>query len=171
MAKPAENEGIFHLTSASHFLYCLEAALKRYMSSKPKRIEDAFFLVIGANHLREWIAPGYSPTFGHDNTPRPQPITEAEKFYVRIYKNADFKIVRGLCNHAKHLSVNCKATDCTCGLSIDEWDSIDDVVDFGEGPPAGFFVDETEVSDILLRLFGEYRRAWFERELTVEVSN
>jgi hypothetical protein len=170
MAKAAENEGIFHLTSASHLLYCLEAALKRYMSSKPKRIEDAFFLIMGANHLREWIAPGYRPTFDHDR-PSPLPNTEAEKFYVRIFDNADFKIVRGLCNRAKHLSVKCKATDYTSGLTIDEWDLIDDVVDFDEGPPTGFFVDETEVSDILLRLLDEYRRDWFERELTEDVSN
>jgi hypothetical protein len=79
--------------------------------------------------------------------------------------------VRGLCNRTKHLSVKCKATDYTSGLTIDEWDLIDDVVDFDEGPPTGFFVDETEVSDILLRLLDEYRRDWFERELTEDVSN
>lgn len=170
MAKTAEGEVIFHLTSARDLLYCLEAALQRYMSSKPKRIEDAFFLIMGANHLREWIAPGYRPTFDHD-LPSPPPKTEAEKFYVRIFDNAEFKIVRGLCNRAKHLSVKCKATDYTAGLTIEEWDLIDDVVNFDEGPPTGFFVDGKEVSDILLRLLEEYRRDWFERELTEDASN
>ena len=170
MAKQVKEEGVFHLTSARHLLYCLEDALQRYRDSRIKRIEDVFFLVMGANHLREWIAPGYSPKF-RDGLPSSPADTEAKKFYIRIFDNADFQIVRNVCNRAKHLSMQCEPTCCTGGLPIDEWDSIDNVVDFDKGPPTGFFVDETEIGGVLQRLLEEYRRDWFECEAAERVTS
>jgi hypothetical protein len=164
----AESQGIFHLTSASDLFCCLHVALSRYQKADSKRIEDAFFLVMGANHLREWIALGYNPKF-KKGVPSPAPNSEAEKFYIEIFDNDDFKIVQGLCNRAKHLTANCVLTGYLGDLSIDEWDlPIDDVVDFDEGPPTGFYVDGQEIGSILHRLLEVYRDEWFEHQRSSE---
>jgi hypothetical protein len=167
MANTVDNRGIFNLNTARDFLYCLEVALKKYKNTRAKRIQDALFLIMGATHLREWIAPGYSPKFSN-NQPSPAPRNKAEKFYIEIFDNLDFKIVQGLCNRAKHLSGRSVATDYTNGLSFDECDCpIDDVVaNFDEGPPTGFFVEDMEIGEILNRLLDEYQHKWFDRECT-----
>jgi hypothetical protein len=167
MANTVDNRGIFNLSTASDFLYCLDVALNRYKVTRAKRIQDALFLIMGVTHLREWIAPGYRPTFSN-NQPSPTPSNKAESFYIEIFENSDFKIVKGLCNRAKHLSRRCVATNYTHGLNFDEIDCpIDDVLaNFDEGPPTGFFVEDMEIGEILNRLLDEYRHKWFDRECT-----
>src|SRR3546814_16688684 len=56
---------------------------------------------MGLNHLREWIAPGYS----FDNKKRllPEPRNDAQAFSKEIYECLEHKIVRELCNQTKHL--------------------------------------------------------------------
>jgi hypothetical protein len=170
----SENEGIFHLTSASDFFYCLHVALDRYQRSRSKRIEDTFFLVMGANHLREWIAPGYRPEFDKKTgEPSPAPLTEAEKFYIEVFDDPDFKIVRGLCNRAKHLTKECSVTSYSnsSNLMIDDLDCmIDDVLNWDEGPPTGFYVEGEEVGEILHRLLNTYRHAWFEHRRSTDLT-
>jgi hypothetical protein len=89
-------------------------------------------------------------------------------FILRSSKIQILKIVKGLCNRAKHLSRRCVATNYTHGLNFDEIDCpIDDVLaNFDEGPPTGFFVEDMEIGEILNRLLDEYRHKWFDRECT-----
>ena len=156
MMEVAANNGMFNLTCAEDFFKCLEVVLRQYRESTAKQIEIALFLVMGANHLREWIAPGYDYNKGTANT-------NAEKFYNKIFEDPNFKIVNQLCNHAKHLKWISQETSCAGGLNIDDWPGlIDDLIgDWDSGPPTGFFVDGTEIGDILASLLDKYRSDWF----------
>lgn len=172
--KLSENEGIFHLTSARDFYCCLDIALQRYQKARSKRIEDIFFLVMGANHLREWIAPGYDPEF-KNKIPIPPPKTAEQKFYLVLFEDKDFKIVKKLCNRAKHLKPRHREPSYSYSnssdLCIDDWDCmIDDVPNWDEGPPAGFFVDGEEVGAILHRLLNKYRDDWFEHQQSTDLT-
>ena len=170
----SESEGIFHLASAKDFYCCLDIALQRYQKAKSKRIEDIFFLIMGANHLREWIAPGYDLRHDESNMPK-QPQTEAQKFYLKIFNDNDFKIVKKLCNRAKHLKPRrgepSYSYSSSSDLCIDDWDCmIDDVPNWDEGPPTGFFVDGEEIGTILRRLLDKYRDDWFEHQQSTDLT-
>lgn len=155
----AANNGIFNLTSAEDFFKCLEVVLRQYRDSTAKQIEIALFLVMGANHLREWIAPGYD----HKRTAK----TKAEKFYNKIFEDPNFKIVNQLCNNAKHLKGVSQETSYVGGLNVDDWPGlIDDLIgNWDSGPPTGFYVDGTEIGDILTSLLGKYQSDWFDLKL------
>ena len=149
-----ENKGIFNLASAEDFFLSLKIALAKYRKSTVKELEVALFLVMGANHLREWIAPGCD----HKNTRE----NAAEKFYVDIYDD-DFKLVNQLCNRSKHLRKIGARTGFEGGLNIDEWpDSVDDLIGgFDQGPPTAFLVNEQDIGDVLERILNRYEKEWF----------
>jgi hypothetical protein len=159
MIEVAANNGVFNLTSAEDFFKCLEVALMQYKESTTKQIEIALFLVMGANHLREWIAPGCD----HKKKDK----TEAEAFYCKIFDDPNFKIVNQLCNHAKHLEGVSQKTSYAGELNIDDWPGlIDDLIgDWDSGPPTGFFVDGVEIGDVLTSLLDKYRSDWFNLKL------
>ncbi|GCE65922.1 hypothetical protein OMCYN_01868 [cyanobiont of Ornithocercus magnificus] len=163
----SEHKGIFHYTAEELFT-CLDIALNRYRSGKAKQIEDVFFLILGLNHLREWIAPGYDH--------KQEAKSTEQKFYNEIFKNNDFKIIRQLSNNAKHLLKNPMGTSRSSGLSIDDYPPIDEVSNFDEGPPSGFYVEveikdegktdekRTETKDVgeVLQNLLEIYRKWFQ---------
>ena len=134
------------------FFYCLEVALQRYKSSSVKRVEDAFFLIMGLNHLREWIAPGYNHKQPAD--------TDAKRLYLEIYDLPEFKIINALCNRSKHLAIS-QETGYRGELTVSEWPDLASVLRIDEGPPSAFYVNNEEIEKPLSRLLEEYRNKWF----------
>ena len=51
--------GIFDLNTPQEFFNSICRILNRYKSSHAKDIEDLLYVLMGLNHLREWIAPHY----------------------------------------------------------------------------------------------------------------
>lgn len=171
MAGENENKGIFNLASAEDFFLSLKIALAKYRKSTVKELEVALFLVMGVNHLREWIAPGYDPRPDGRGRPKNTPKNAAEKFYVDIYDD-DFKLVNQLCNRSKHLRKIGARTGFEGGLNIDEWpDSVDDLIGgFDQGPPTAFLVEGQEIGEIVQRILSRYQIEWFDRRQPSSVS-
>ncbi len=51
--------GIFDLNTLEEFFQSICRILEQYKVSTAKNIEDLLYILMGLNHLREWIAPGY----------------------------------------------------------------------------------------------------------------
>jgi hypothetical protein len=87
--------GIFDLKTSEEFFSTVLRVYDRYQQSNAKDVEDLLYVLMGLNHLREWIAPGYSNT-----TPPGRP---EEIFYNEIWKTFSFRTINSLCNRTKHL--------------------------------------------------------------------
>ncbi len=145
-------EGIFNIHTSEDFYFTIQNALKNYQNSKAKRIEDLFFIIMGLNHLREWIAPNYN----RENKAQ----TRGEEFYNEIFKNEDFRTVKELCNGSKHLKPGGE-TRYKSDFPITDWPDISSVRSIEEGPPSTFYANGEEVGNILERLSDFYRDRWF----------
>ena len=157
MSAAPTKSGIFHIGDEKDFFYLLKDALKRYNSQKVKSVELLFFLIMGLNHLREWIAPGYR----HEQ----EPTNRDQCFYREIHKDEDFKTIRELCNRTKHFQPGSgRRTTYDSGLPIDEWSDINSVLNFDEGPPSEFFVDGTDVSAVLGRVLARYEEHLYSQD-------
>jgi hypothetical protein len=87
--------GIFDLNTPLDFFNSIRQIIKRYKSNKVKDIEELLYIIMGLNHLREWIAPGY-------DLQKPPKIPE-ETFSRAIYNTPSHETIRLLCNHSKHI--------------------------------------------------------------------
>jgi hypothetical protein len=74
MSRPAH---LFDIESPDQLFKLLELVGRRFTTAPAKRPEDLLLLVFGLTHLREWIAPDYSP--------KKEPVTRSEKFYQAIF--------------------------------------------------------------------------------------
>jgi hypothetical protein len=123
---------VFDLSEEELF-YELVQIFKRFKKSAVKERADLFALLMGLNHLREWIAPGYRPR-------RDQACNPAQLFYDKIYGLPEWKTINELCNKTKHLK-QVRANE-TVGyeLPFNQWPNVSSVVNFSKGPPTGFSV-------------------------------
>lgn len=152
LSEKREN-GIFNIHSAEEFYDSIRYALERYQKSPAKKVETLFFIVMGLNHLREWIAPDYNH--------KAEPTTPEEKFYNDIFYNKDFKTIKALSNGSKHLQAGPKTT-YESGLPISEWPDMGSLKSISEGPPSAFYVKNEEISIILERVLNFYSARWFD---------
>ena len=110
-------------------------------------------MILGLNHLREWIAPGFKD-FKH-------PANDAEEFFLLIFDNSDWKIINEICNQTKHVNPVPRLS-AEYDLTFESWHSVDDVRTFDSGPPTRFTVDGHDIEPILERVSDFYRRHWFQ---------
>jgi hypothetical protein len=148
--------GIFDLDTPAEFFGTVRRIYDRYQSNAAKDIEDLLYVLMGLNHLREWIAPGYN----HKN----QANRPEEKFYNEIWNTASFKIVNSLCNRTKHLNTVRETTSSSHNLLFDDWPDIDAVRNFDLGPASKYLVDGKDVTEIIDDVIAFYKKKWFERE-------
>ncbi|MCG2813259.1 MAG: hypothetical protein L6245_01120, partial [Thermodesulfovibrionales bacterium] len=118
---------IFDIYSPEEFFYSINNAWKNYRRDKQKSVEILLYVIMGLNHLREWIAPGYNPKCKSGNKCWETPSTDAERFSKAIYNNASFKIIRSLCNRTKHLKQMKANTSSNHDVPFDDWSDIDAV--------------------------------------------
>lgn len=145
---------IFDLKSSEDFFGSVLRLYDRYQRSNEKNVEDLLYVIMGLNHLREWIAPGYTP---NDHPSKPE-----EAFSKEIYNLPSFTIVRFLCNRTKHMK-KVIATTSLHDIPFDEWENIDAVRDFDRGPASQYLVDGRDVIEIIDDVISFYRDKWFKR--------
>lgn len=156
--------GVFDIYSPEEFFYSITNALENYKRAKQKSIEILLFTLMGLNHLREWIAPGYNPQYKCGKKHWKTPSTDAERFSKVIYDNASFKIIRSLCNRTKHLKRIEMNTYSNHDVPLDDWSDIDAVRNFDKGPASDYFVDGTNIIKIIDEVIDSYRKEWFEKK-------
>lgn len=155
-------KGVFDLNAPEEFFQSICRVLERYKISTAKNIEDLLYVLMGLNHLREWIAPGY-------NWKNP-PETPSQKFFNSIYETSEFKTVKALCNRTKHFELSqnktpseyeFNKTSSEHDLKIDDWPEIDSVKNFDLGPVSNYFVDGKNITNILDGLVEYYKENYF----------
>lgn len=149
---------MFDIESARELFAMLRTRFGQYSEELEKSTEDAIFIVLIANHLREWIAPGYNPS----NNNWPSAKTDAERFSRRVYEHSDFALVRALANGTKHLKNSSRTDTMYFNNTMDDL-RLGDVggQPIMKGIPAAHFVDDRlleTVIDPVMKLYGE----WFE---------
>ncbi len=90
------SNGIFDITTPEQFFDSIRTIFEDYKSSNAKSVEKLLYVIMGLNHLREWIAPGYN----HKNPAQ----DEAQKFYNLIWDVPSYKIIKEISNLTKHLA-------------------------------------------------------------------
>jgi hypothetical protein len=118
-------------------------------------VEDLLYVLMGLNHLREWIAPRYDL--------KKQPSKPEESFSKEIYSFPSFTIVRSLCNRTKHMRNVSETTSSSHDIPFDDWTDIDAVMNFNHGPASKYLVDGRDVIEIIDDVIAFYRTKWFER--------
>lgn len=152
---------IFDIRDAKQFLHTIEQRFIRYQASRVKSTEDLLFIVMGLNHLREWIAPGFKPKC-FDPLTWPPEDTRAKEFSRKVYEDSDHEMVRELCNGMKHVRKSKHTTSAAYDSTMAEWPDVDSVLDFGKGPPTEHFVDGEPIEPIIQRVIDLYK-TWFTR--------
>ncbi|SDG53909.1 hypothetical protein SAMN05216571_11840 [Onishia taeanensis] len=149
-----ETTDFFDLKSPRALFLLLKQVEKRFGEKKNKRVEDLLLLVFGFTHLREWIAPGYSP--------KKKPHTPEEQFYCEIFEFPEFKILQQLCNQSKHMATSSSVRGAIHGSTLDEWEDLDSVQSMDCGPVLAYFIDGKNIEDVISAVRHFYERNWFE---------
>ncbi len=150
MSRPAH---LFDIESSDQLFYLLKLVAKRFTTARAKRPEDMLLLVFGLTHLREWVAPDYSP--------KQQAVTPSERFYQAIFELEEFKVLQALCNRSKHMCATDSAMGALHGGPIDDWSDVDSVLNFDHGPPLAYFVDGRDMDDVVRTVVNFYEDRWF----------
>lgn len=141
--------GIFGISTPEEFLHSVEKVYQRYLQSKYS--EDLLYVLMGLNHLREWIAPGYRAGG--------KPTNAAEIFSEAIYGDADNDIVRLLCNRTKHLRK--METSTEFGVTMAEWSNLASVHSLAEGATLGHLVEDKDIIEVCDSVIDYYKKNWF----------
>ena len=147
---------IFDIYAPEEFFYSINTAWENYKRGKQKSVELLLFVIMGLNHLREWIAPKYSH--------KKPPTNDAENFYNLIFDNTSFKTINGICNKSKHLQQIKENTSSIHNVPFDEWSDIDAVRDWDRGPASDYFIDGINIIEIVEKVIRFYDTEWFKKK-------
>lgn len=151
---------MFDVDTAENLFFHICRTMKRFSCRRVKNVSELLFLVMALNHLREWIAPGYKRD---DKGNWPTPKNQEAQFFQDIWCLPEFKIINKLCNGTKHYISIPQTTNVEYGLNIDEWESVDDVQNFDNGPPHQFEVDGVNVETVMSKVLEYYSQNWFNK--------
>ena len=154
---------MFDVTTPNDLFFHACRTMEHFENRRTKKISDLFFLIMALNHLREWIAPGYKKD---ENGMWPLPLNPQQKFFLSIWDLPEFRTINGICNGTKHFISKHKATSAEYGLNFDDWDNIDDIQNFDNGPPKAFKVDDIDIEPVLRKIIEFYSTNWFEKSQT-----
>ncbi|WP_199052280.1 hypothetical protein [Aquitalea sp. ASV15] len=146
-------KGFFDISSPDIFFQLIQRSIKEFDENKYKSAEKLMFIIMGLNHLREWIAPNYS----HKRKAQ----TAEQHFFNSIYNLPEYKTINSLCNSSKHLSPFSGKPSIIGDVSIDEWSDVDSVVNFDVGPSLSYFVDGQDIQIIIEKVVRFYDENWF----------
>ena len=150
------NMSVFDFGNAKEFFASIERVNNRYRRGPAKSTEDLLYVIMGLNHLREWISPGYNPG---RNRKWPTARNKSQEFSRIIYENQYFTIICSLCSLTKHVRQEIEA-DAQFGLSIHEWPDVPAVAYFRLGPPKGHCVNVRQIEVIIDPIIDMYNE-WF----------
>lgn len=155
----AGNSEIFDFDSDEAFFRFLRRTASKLQSQKVKTTSGLLYLIMGLNHLRDWIAPG----FDWKNN---KPETDEQKFYVEIYENcADFQILNNICNRSKHMAKSKYKLETRYGAKLSEWPNISSIARISNGPPTGYVVDGRDILNITNSVLNYYETNWYQHKL------
>jgi hypothetical protein len=160
-----EKNIIFDIYSPEEFICSINKTWENYKRDKQKSVESLLYVIMGLNHLREWIAPGYNLQYKTGNKYWKTPANDAESFSKAIYNNNSFKIIRNLCNKTKHLKQMKVYTLSYHEVPFDDWSDIDAVRNWDKGPASAYFVDDINIIDIIDKVIGFYQTEWFKKRI------
>jgi hypothetical protein len=153
---------VFDIGDAREFFLSVKRTYNRSRERKVKSTEDILYVIMGLNHLREWIVPGFDKIKGGSEWPVAD--TPEKEFSKRVYESPEHSIIRNISNMTKHFEpkVQCQ-TDVRYEASIDDEVDIDSIKNFDSGSPTGFFV-KADCGDVsvdgiissLLRIYEEW---------------
>ncbi|HBF39190.1 MAG TPA: hypothetical protein DDW50_17955 [Firmicutes bacterium] len=161
---------LFDIISARVFLNSLEIEINRYKLDKEKSAGQLLYIIMGLNHLREWISEGYThynrkKGITEDNRP---PQKSSEYFYEIIWNQESFRIINELCNFSKHHEEGKKflvrETESIHIKNVDEWEKVSDALNFGDGPVKQYLVNGKDIIEILEEVLKYYQKEWFANE-------
>jgi hypothetical protein len=149
---------MFDIDQPSELFAMLRERFQQYRDGAEKSTEDAIFMILVSNHLREWIAPKYSKK----NKTWRVAKNDAERFSRKMYDNENFEIVRTLANGVKHLTASTTKT-----LDLGGAEGLAVIGRVGgakvlKAIPAVHYVDGKDLTEVLgpvIELYG----TWFER--------
>ena len=127
---PTLSQAVFDLFSAQEFFRSIKESYDDYKARGSMR--DLMYVIMGLNHLREWIAPGYK--FDHKRQRWPKAIMPEQIFSRMIYSLQDFKLLREVCNKTKHMTKKI-STAVEYGPTLAEWESLASVNSLARGYP------------------------------------
>lgn len=153
---PSTGSGMFDINSDEAFFRSLQRAAAKLRSNKVKETAELLYLLMGVNHLRDWIAPGFN---WKEGTPR----TAEQHFGVAIFALPEFKVVNSVCNRSKHMGTLRYNLGTEYGTMIDEYPDIDSVMNMDDGPPIGYSVDGRNLLEIVDVVLSFYEINWFSR--------
>lgn len=153
---PDHKPNLFDIDSAEAFFYAIRHSASILIEAKAKEIDRLLFVILGLNHLREWIAPGYRHTDSPANS-------SAEKFYCEIYNLPSFKLLNDICNHSKHLKPLRSTATTEYDLAFDDWPDVDAVQSFDDGPPTGYRVGDIDILFAITEVIDFYNENWFSK--------
>jgi hypothetical protein len=143
---------LFDITGARDLFALLEQRFDHYCADPEKSTEDILLIIMVANHLREWIAPGFDPRRDAADSPD-------KKLSKQVYEHPHFNLIRQLCNGAKHLA-RMPPTSTEYETNVLAWRDVLAVKDVFAGVPSGHLVDGQRVEQIIGPVMHMYRE-WF----------
>jgi len=150
---------IFDFESDRALYRSLRLTLERIQSSNTKETKELLYLLIGTNHLRDWIAPNFDWKDG-------KPATIGQEFGQAIYNDLpEFQIVNALCNRSKHMGKSSKVgkIEVVYGALIDAWPDFDSVESIDNGPPVRYLVNGRDLLKIIEVVLDYYESNWYKR--------
>lgn len=148
---------IFGIQSPAHLFREVDTALSECQTPEGTTFRNLFFLLSALNHLREWIAPGYTHT-RTANTPN-------EIFFNSIYDNcSEWRLVNSLCNGLKHFDPISHVTSDNASPRLADFHSLSGVTSLDHGHPQKFTVDGRDAIEIMKTVRHYYAKNWFEMQ-------
>lgn len=150
--------GVFDIGDSRMFFESIKRRYRAYLVGKVRLTEDLLYVVMGLNHLREWIAPQFKAR--RDGT-WPACKTVNQQFSKSVYELPEFTVLRHLANATKH--ARDISTEYSGGAFFDGWPDVDRVADFDKGPPTAHLIDGRLVNEVIEHVIKQYED-WFSGE-------
>jgi len=143
------NNQIIDINSEEYFFAIIKNSFIKYKNEKNKSVELLLFIIMGLNHLNEWITPGYAPftKSGNINVPK----TKYEQFSNDVYLTNEHRIIREICSKSKQMEPSLN-TSTSHTMSFDDVDN---------GPVTCYTVDGMDIEEIIEKLILFYQTRWF----------
>ena len=101
--------GVFDIGDAREFFLSIKGTYDRSREIKVKSTEDVLYVIMGLNHLREWIVPGFDKIKGE----WPVADTPEKEFSKCVYESREHNIIRNISNMTKHFKPKAMQDRCS----------------------------------------------------------
>lgn len=146
-------DGIFDLENPRDFFESIKSTFKGYKLDHAKDVAMLLYVIMGLNHLCEWIK--------NSSYPDQQSRAAAQKFYKWIFLQNEYKTIKELSNRTKHLKRVAEATGSDRGVMMSDWQPLARVKSLALGVAKDYTVDGGNVIDLLETVVDFYESEWF----------